>query len=290
MGTNASHGPLIGSLCSGYGGLDLGVQVALGGRIAWHAETNPDASRHGLRPGLTDRTRLPARAHHPGPYRRRTRGRPHRPGRAEDTRLVTRTDTRFRAPYQLSASGRALGPVHRTLSEWSQAHVPLGVAAGAERIEDALRRLHLRHTTAVIQLLNTSGPMRFVHIAEGAGLDNALTYQRLNRLQLDGLVTRTGPRHGDPYTLTEAGRALGPVYAAVEQWSHPTSTAHTPAAPAATATRTHTGARTESQEIRAAAALRRTTASPGSLFSHASQPQPQVPAAVTAHSAPRRGR
>ncbi|MFE2596015.1 winged helix-turn-helix transcriptional regulator [Streptomyces sp. NPDC059396] len=204
--------------------------------------------------------------------------------------LVTRTDTRFRAPYQLSASGRALGPVHRALSEWSQAHIPLGAAAGAERVEDALRRLHLRHTTAVIQLLDTSGPMRFVHIAEEAGLDNALAYQRLNRLQTDGLVTRTGPRHGDPYTLTEAGRALGPVYAAAAQWSHPTAPARTAAAPAATATRTHTGAQTESQEIRAAAALRRTTASPGGLFSHATQPQPQARAAVTVQSAPRRSR
>lgn len=38
-------GPMIGSLCSGYGGLDLGVQAVLGGTVAWHAEINPDASR-----------------------------------------------------------------------------------------------------------------------------------------------------------------------------------------------------------------------------------------------------
>jgi hypothetical protein len=37
--------PLIGSLCSGYGGLDLGVMTALGGQVAWHAEVNPHAAR-----------------------------------------------------------------------------------------------------------------------------------------------------------------------------------------------------------------------------------------------------
>ncbi|MEK8142333.1 hypothetical protein NKH18_07045 [Streptomyces sp. M10(2022)] len=45
MGTNSVHPPLIGSLCSGYGGLDLGVQSALGGSLAWHAEVDPGASR-----------------------------------------------------------------------------------------------------------------------------------------------------------------------------------------------------------------------------------------------------
>ncbi|WP_344551335.1 DNA cytosine methyltransferase, partial [Kitasatospora saccharophila] len=37
-------GPRIGSLCSGYGGLDLGVQAVLGGSIAWHADPAPAAA------------------------------------------------------------------------------------------------------------------------------------------------------------------------------------------------------------------------------------------------------
>jgi hypothetical protein len=36
---------LIGSLCSGYGGLDLAVQDVLGGTVAWHADNDPNASR-----------------------------------------------------------------------------------------------------------------------------------------------------------------------------------------------------------------------------------------------------
>ncbi|QOC89680.1 DNA cytosine methyltransferase [Micromonospora craniellae] len=34
----------IGSLCSGYGGLDLAVELVLGGQLAWYAETDRHAS------------------------------------------------------------------------------------------------------------------------------------------------------------------------------------------------------------------------------------------------------
>jgi len=35
-------GPRIGSLCSGYGGLDMAVQAVFGGTVAWHAQYDPD--------------------------------------------------------------------------------------------------------------------------------------------------------------------------------------------------------------------------------------------------------
>ena len=205
--------------------------------------------------------------------------------------LVTRADERG-APYQLSAFGASLAPVHRALSDWSRAHLSLGAVAGAERVEDAVRRLYLRHSTAVIQALDAAGPMRFVHIAEKIDVDNAFTRLRLIRLQLDGLVTRTGPRHGDPYVLTDAGQALGPLYAAVEHWSTPAAVRRQPTAPLSVAAAVHTssGSPLRSDGIRTAAALRRSTAAPSGLFSHAPQPQPRVPAAVTARSAPARGR
>ncbi|MEV4881370.1 winged helix-turn-helix transcriptional regulator [Streptomyces cyaneofuscatus] len=209
--------------------------------------------------------------------------------------LVTRIGDRHGAPYQLSAFGASLSQVHHALSDWSQAHLSLGGrVAGAERVEDAVRRLHLRDSTAVIQALDAGGggSMRFVHIAEEVGLDRGWTRQRLNRLQVDGVVARTGPRHGDPYVLTDAGRALGPVYAAVEHWSDPVATQDRSAPPTLTApaTRTHTGVPLGADNVRTAAALRRSAAAPSAVFSHAPQPQPRVPAAVTTQSAPGRGR
>jgi DNA (cytosine-5)-methyltransferase 1 len=38
-------GPRIGSLCSGYGGLDMGVQAVYGGTVAWHVEYDRDPSK-----------------------------------------------------------------------------------------------------------------------------------------------------------------------------------------------------------------------------------------------------
>jgi DNA (cytosine-5)-methyltransferase 1 len=37
------QGPRIGSLCTGYGGLDIAVQTVLGGQLAWYAEVDRHA-------------------------------------------------------------------------------------------------------------------------------------------------------------------------------------------------------------------------------------------------------
>jgi len=40
---HARDEPRVGSLCTGYGGLDLAVEAVLGGRLAWYAETDRHA-------------------------------------------------------------------------------------------------------------------------------------------------------------------------------------------------------------------------------------------------------
>lgn len=45
MSDATSPQPRVGSLCSGYGGLDLAVDLVLGGQVVWYADTDPHASR-----------------------------------------------------------------------------------------------------------------------------------------------------------------------------------------------------------------------------------------------------
>ncbi|MEE1786919.1 winged helix-turn-helix transcriptional regulator [Streptomyces sp. SP17BM10] len=191
------------------------------------------------------------------------------------------------APYRLSPQALTLGPVYRSLVQWSSEHIDRTPMSRNDRIEDALRRLQPLHTTKVVQLLAEHGSLRFTHLAEAVGVYEQLITPRLARLQEDGLVTRTGTRHGDPYTLTEAGQALGPVYAAVQRWEDRHTAVST--IPVPTAVRTMAGPVDGSHGIRTAAALRRTPV-PAALFSHSAQQQSPAPAAARATSSLARGR
>ncbi len=188
------------------------------------------------------------------------------------------------APYRLSQQALTLGPVYRSLVQWSSEHIDRSPQGRYDRIEDALNRLEPANTTKVVQLLAENGSMRFTHLAEAVDIYPQGLTRPLARLQDDGLVARTGTRHGDPYTLTEAGQALGPVYAAVQRWEE----RHTIASsvPVPTAVRTLAGPALGGDGIRTAAALRR-SAVPAALFSHS--PQPRAAAAPAAAS-PSRGR
>ncbi|MFB6393581.1 DNA cytosine methyltransferase [Polymorphospora lycopeni] len=43
MSIDHTTGPRIGSVCTGYGGLDLAVELVFGGHLAWYAETDRHA-------------------------------------------------------------------------------------------------------------------------------------------------------------------------------------------------------------------------------------------------------
>ena len=45
MWADMHHAPRIGSLFSGYGGLEMGVQQVLGGSVAWHVEYDAAPSK-----------------------------------------------------------------------------------------------------------------------------------------------------------------------------------------------------------------------------------------------------
>ncbi|MFF4820765.1 winged helix-turn-helix transcriptional regulator [Kitasatospora sp. NPDC001309] len=188
------------------------------------------------------------------------------------------------APYRLSSAARTLGPVYRALAQWSSDHIDRTPQGRYDRVEDALHRLQLADTTETIRLLSEHGSLRLTHLAERLDSPPQFATVRLNRMQADGLVARTDNRHGAPYILTDAGRALGPVYTALQQWDHRQTAATPRAVPAAERTLS-----SPAQSVRTAAALRRSPA-PSALFSHAPVPQPRVPAGFTQAASPSRGR
>ncbi|MFG2919053.1 winged helix-turn-helix transcriptional regulator [Kitasatospora sp. NPDC048298] len=63
------------------------------------------------------------------------------------------------APYRLSARALTLGPLYRAVAQWSSEHLDRAPQGRSDRIEDALRRLHLADTTEVVRLLSEHGSM-----------------------------------------------------------------------------------------------------------------------------------
>ncbi|UYB40906.1 hypothetical protein SLV14_003584 [Streptomyces sp. Je 1-4] len=185
--------------------------------------------------------------------------------------------------YEVSALGRTAHNAHGALASWHRTHSggSSSAVAEAERTEDALRRLRGEGAIDVLHALSEHGPLPNGELRKASGLATGSFYYRLQQLQEDQLLTRTGPSSRAAYTLTPAAQALGPIYAelaAFESLTPSVTVQHKPTALASAST------------ARADAAVRRTPSGFPGLFSHAPAAQPRVPAHVTALSHPSRTR
>lgn len=83
--------------------------------------------------------------------------------------------------------------------------------------------LFSRWTTPILWLLHTDGVHRFIEIQRRLGSITAKTLtERLRQLERDGLVVRRAYAEVPPrveYDITELGRSLSPVFAALATWT-----------------------------------------------------------------------
>ena len=80
-----------------------------------------------------------------------------------------------------------------------------------------------RWTTPILWQLNSYGRQRFNDLRDLVdGITAKVLTQRLRQLERDGLVSRTMYREIPPrveYEITDLGRSLAPVFAALVTWS-----------------------------------------------------------------------
>ena len=80
-----------------------------------------------------------------------------------------------------------------------------------------------RWTTPILWQLNAHGRQRFNDLRDLVeGITAKVLTQRLRQLERDGLVTRTMHAEIPPrveYEITDLGRSLAPVFAALVNWS-----------------------------------------------------------------------
>ena len=80
-----------------------------------------------------------------------------------------------------------------------------------------------RWTTPVLWTLHAHGRQRFVELQRGIGtITPKVLTQRLRQLERDGLVRRTYHAEVPPrveYEITDLGRSLSPLFAALADWS-----------------------------------------------------------------------
>jgi DNA-binding HxlR family transcriptional regulator len=91
------------------------------------------------------------------------------------------------------------------------------------KISPAVDLLFSRWTTPILWTLNQSGSLRFVELERRLGsITPKVLTSRLRQLERDGLVERHYHAEVPPrveYEITELGRSLSPVFAALAHWT-----------------------------------------------------------------------
>jgi DNA-binding HxlR family transcriptional regulator len=96
--------------------------------------------------------------------------------------------------------------------------------AWAATATEALRVLEGKwKIVVIIQLFSAEGPLRFSELERRIeGINQKMLIQQLKQLEADGIVMRTLFPQVPPrveYSLSEAGRALGPALEALMDWA-----------------------------------------------------------------------
>ncbi|GAB7185662.1 hypothetical protein ATKI12_5493 [Kitasatospora sp. Ki12] len=197
----------------------------------------------------------------------------------EENGLITRRQEAGMTFASLTRAGReAVAYIQIPVTRWSSAHQPLpqhGTGPGAYT-EQALGTLNRTNTVATIMALAAYGepayPSEILDDALPADMNPGNLYLRLQQLEADGLVERTGEPRNYMYGLTTAGKALSEPLAAIGRWAQ----RHLPRPPRSETTVRRAGARSSApaEKSPAAAALRSSSAAPAraALVSAASGP------------------
>ncbi|MFE9417013.1 winged helix-turn-helix transcriptional regulator [Streptomyces griseofuscus] len=139
-----------------------------------------------------------------------------------DAGLVERTEHSARhVTYGHTERATALLPILPMIVTWAEEHLEKAERPlpAIEQIEDSLTLLTRRHAAAILWVLKSrkevSGRVLARIVMPSSDWTNI--YPPLRQLVADGLVDTAG--NGQPYQLSAAGDALGPVLGAVSAWS-----------------------------------------------------------------------
>ncbi|MFP8959185.1 winged helix-turn-helix transcriptional regulator [Streptomyces nanhaiensis] len=139
-----------------------------------------------------------------------------------DAGLAERTEHSARhVTYGLTTRGRQLLPVLPMLASWAEQNLqkPEQPLSAIEQVEDSLALLTRRQAPAILWALKSRQEVTARALARIVLPDGYWTnvYPPLRQLVDDGLVMTEG--NGQPYRLSPAGAALGPVLGALSMWS-----------------------------------------------------------------------